>query len=137
MFEGEWTYYKRRRMDPLMNVSLVGGFDGKGNKYLGYVDQYGTLLEGDYLVAGLAHYYCKVLLSSYAKPDMDDQKARSVLEQCLRVLVYSDARASEHVQFCTITKSGVVIEPPVDIKTDWSHKAFIETTNEKIRSVAT
>ncbi len=120
-----------------MNVSLVGGFDGKGNKYLGYIDQFGTLLEGDYLVAGLAHYFCKVLLASYAKPDMTEAQARAVLEECMRVLVYRDARASERIQFCTITTKGVNIEAPFLIKSNWSHRQFIEQTNEKVRSVMT
>ena len=118
-----------------MNVSLVGGFDNDGNKYLGYIDQYGTKLDGDYLVAGMAQYFCKVLLSTYANPKMTEEQARAVLEQCMRVLVYKDARASEQVQFCTITAKGVVIDKPIEIKTQWDHKDFIQVTNEKLRSV--
>lgn len=124
-------------MDPLYNVSLVGGFDGKGKKYLGYIDQFGTLLEGDYLVAGMAHYFSKVLLSEFAKPDMTEAEAKRVLEECMRVLAYRDARASESIQFCVITSKGVVIEKPYEIKTMWTHKYFISETNEKIRSVMT
>ena len=122
-------------MDPLYNVTLVGGLDAEDKKYLGYIDQFGTLLEGDYLVAGLAHYFCKVLLASYAKPDMSEKTAKDVLEQCMRVLIYKDARCGEQVQFCKITKKGVEIEEPFTVTTTWSHKQFIEETNEKIRSV--
>ena len=133
---GEWTYARRRKMDPLMNTSIVGGVDNKGVKYLGYIDQYGTLLEGDFLVAGLAHYFCKVLLQSFAKPDMAEAQAREVLEMCMRVLVYRDARASERIQFCTVTKKGVTIDKPFDIKSMWTHRHFIEMTNDKIRAVS-
>ena len=124
-------------MDPLMNTSLVGGFDSKGNKYLAYIDMYGTLIEADYSVTGMAQYFCKVLLASYAKPDMTEAQARQVLEECMRVLIYKDARASERVQFCTITPKGVAIEKPIEIKSNWMHRQFIEKTNEKIRSVTT
>jgi len=133
----EWTYVRRRKIDPLFNVSIVGGVDNKGMKYLGYIDQYGTLLEGDFLVAGLAHYFCKVLLQSFSKPDMTEERAREVLEMCMRVLVYRDARASERIQICTVTKEGVKIEAPKNIKSMWTHKHFIEQTNDKIRAVST
>lgn len=124
-------------MDPLYNVSLVAGFDAKGEKYLGYIDQFGTLLEGDFLVAGLAHYLCKVLLQNYSKPTMSEADAKAVLQECMKILVYRDARASEYIQFCTITKKGVNIEAPIEIPTTWGHKQFIYETNEVIRSVKT
>lgn len=124
-------------MDPLMNSSLVGGFDNEGNRYLGYVDMYGTLLESDYLVGGMAHYFCKVLLSHQAKPDMTDAQAREVMEKCMRVLLYRDSRATEQIQFCTITAKGVEIEKPIEIKSEWGSKQFIETTNERIHSIKT
>ena len=122
-------------MDPLFNVTLVGGLDAQDNKYLGYIDQYGTLLEGDWMVSGLAHYFCKVLLASYAKPDMSEKAAREILEQCMRILIYKDARNGEKIQICKITKKGVEIEEPYTISTTWTHKQFVEETNEKIRSV--
>ncbi len=116
-------------------MTLVGGFDGTNNKYLGYIDPYGTRLEGDFAVAGFAQYFCKVLLQAKARPDMPEAEARTLLEQCMRVLVYRDARASEEIQFCTVTKKGAVIEKPYTIKSTWDHKAFIEHANEKIESM--
>lgn len=133
--KGEWCYFRRRRMDPLLNVSIVGGFDSTGKKFLGYIDPHGTLLEGDFLVGGLAQYFCKVLLSSCVKPNMTEADARAILEQCMRVLVYRDARASEEIQFCTVTTKGTVIEKPYSLKSKWDFKAFVEQTNDKIHSM--
>jgi 20S proteasome subunit beta 7 len=122
-------------MDPLYNITLVGGFDAKDEPYLGYVDLYGTLIVGDYLTAGLAQYFCRVLLATYAKPTMSEEEAKELLTQCMRVLVYRDARACEEVQFCLVTKRGVDIQKPVLINGNWTLRQFIEDTNEKIRSV--
>lgn len=129
-------YYRRTRMNPLYNVVLVGGFDQKGEKYLGYIDMYGTSLTGDYVVSGLAHYFCKVLLRDNWKPDMSEADGKALLEQCMKVLAYRDCRASERIQFCTITKAGVKIDAPYEVKGDWNYKFFLEEVNEKLRSVA-
>ena len=122
-------------MDPLLNVTIVGGFDAKGEPYLGYVDPYGTLLVGDYLTTGYSQYFCRVLLATYSRPTMSEADAKELLQQCMRVLVYRDARASEEIQFCLVTKRGVEIQKPILVKSTWTHRQFIEETNEKIRSV--
>ena len=133
----EWTYYRRRRMDPLMNTSLVAGFDNAGNKYLAFVDMYGTLLESDFALGGMAQYFCQVLLTNESKPDMTEDQARTILDKCMRVLMYRDSRAAEHIQFCTITAKGVTIEAHLEIKSDWSSKQFVNNTNEKIHNIKT
>lgn len=122
-------------MDPLYNTTLIGGFDNEGNKYLASVDIYGTLMEGDFQVGGMANHYCKVLLTKHANPDMNEEQARDAITKCMKVLFSGDTRANDQIQFCTITARGVTVEPPVTIKIEWDYKAFIGMTNDKIRSI--
>eukprot|EP00826_Nyctotherus_ovalis_P053663 TRINITY_DN699_c0_g1_i10.p1 TRINITY_DN699_c0_g1~~TRINITY_DN699_c0_g1_i10.p1 ORF type:complete len:208 (+),score=77.43 TRINITY_DN699_c0_g1_i10:218-841(+) len=130
-----WAYKRRRELDPLFNTTLIAGFDNEGKKYLASVDVYGTLLEADYLMGGMANHYCKVILSKGASPDMSEEQARAVLSQCLKILLSGDLRATDKVQFCTITKKGVAIESPIVIKTEWNYKLFAETTNEEVYAI--
>lgn len=118
-----------------MNTTLFGGFDNEGKAYLASVDMYGTLVESDFAVGGMASYYCKVILTKEADPKMPEEKAKEVLVKCLKVLLSGDSRASDRFQFCTITAKGVKIEAPVAIDIEWSYKQFIETTNEKLHSI--
>lgn len=122
-------------MDPLYNTTLIGGFDNEGKKYLASVDIYGTLIEADFSMGGMANYFCKVLLTKHAKPDMTEEQAREVITKCMKVLISGDTRASDQLQFCTITERGVTVEPPVTIKIEWDYRGFIEITNDKINSI--
>jgi 20S proteasome subunit beta 7 len=51
------NYQRRLKMDPLWNGSIIGGVT-KGEVFLGMVDLYGTKVEGNFLLTGLAAHYC-------------------------------------------------------------------------------
>jgi len=51
-------------MNPLWTMNVVGGFY-KGNRYLSYVDLYGTLLEDTNIVTGYAGYFAKPIIYNY------------------------------------------------------------------------
>ena len=45
-------------MDPLWNGTIIGGVDkNNGEKFLGHVDLYGTKIEANFLLNGLAAHY--------------------------------------------------------------------------------
>jgi 20S proteasome alpha/beta subunit len=45
--------------DPLWNGTIVGGVSkSNGEVFLGMVDLYGTKVEGNFLLTGLAAHYC-------------------------------------------------------------------------------
>lgn len=47
------------KMDPLWTGTIVGGFrKDTGESFLGTVDLYGTKIEGNFLLTGLAAHYC-------------------------------------------------------------------------------
>ena len=55
------NYQRRMKMDPLWNGSIIGGVS-QGQAFLGMVDLYGTKIESNFLLTGLAAHYCQVLM---------------------------------------------------------------------------
>lgn len=54
----------------------------------------------------------------------------------MRVMFYRDKRATDEIQICTITKeAGVKVHDAYRISSEWSHKFFIEKTNEFFRPI--
>lgn len=49
-------------MDPLWNGTIVGGVRDNGEVFLGMVDLFGTKIEGNFMLTGLAAHYCQVLM---------------------------------------------------------------------------
>lgn len=84
-------------MDPLYNSHVIGGVNPDGSKYLASVDMYGNIYEGNHLVTGLAHYFCNVLLANEWKEDLDENGAKKLLEDCMRVLFYRDKMQSDRI----------------------------------------
>lgn len=74
-----------------MISSVVGGVYN-GQKYLGQVDLFGTIIEDDYLVTGFANYLCKPLLHKW-KATSNEAEAKKVLADCFKVLFYRDCGA--------------------------------------------
>ena len=95
-----------------------------------------TIQCNNYLVTGLAHYFCNVLLTNAGKPeDLTEAAAKKVLEDCFRVLFYRDCGMSDRIQFCTITSRGVNHEEPYTFQSKWDFKSFAEITNEVTRDI--
>jgi len=124
------SYAKRNKMNPLYLTSILGGFY-KGNRYLGYVDMYGTMLEGTNLVTGYAGYFCKPLIWNYWNENQSEEEVRTLIKECFKVLFYRDAKASDRIQFCVINADGVKIEEPIVVETKWDHKLTANRANEK------
>jgi 20S proteasome subunit beta 7 len=58
-FLSRLCYQRRMKMDPLWNGSIVGGVKkDNGEVFLGMVDLYGTKIEANFLLTGLASHYC-------------------------------------------------------------------------------
>jgi 20S proteasome subunit beta 7 len=124
------SYAKRNKGSPLYMTSLIGGFYG-GKRYLAYVDMFGALLEGTNMTTGYAGYFCKPLIANYWKEDMSEKEVKDILKECFRILYYRDSKASDRIQFCTISADGVKIEEPFVVDTKWDHKLTVTRANEK------
>jgi 20S proteasome subunit beta 7 len=84
--------------DPLWNGSIIGGVrQDTGETFLGMVDLYGTKVEANFLLTGLAAHYCQVLMQNAWRPDLTEAEARAVIEDCMKVMFYRDKKASDEI----------------------------------------
>lgn len=91
-------YQRRSKVDPLWNQILVAGVGDKDDRiFLGQCDLYGSAFEGDTLATGYGAYIAQPLLRKAFRPDLTEDEARKVLIDCMRVLLYRDARTINKV----------------------------------------
>lgn len=69
--------------------------------FLGLVDLHGTNYEDETIATGYGGYIARPLMRKYYKPDLTEQEAKQILEMCLRVLYYRDARSLNRVSLIT------------------------------------
>ena len=50
---------------------------------------------------------------------IEEDEARLILERCMTVLWYRDARSSDQIQVGRVTRSGVSISAPYEISQNW------------------
>lgn len=119
-----YMYKKRSDMDPLWNSNVLAGVDPKtGQVFLGYVDLLGTTYESESIATGYGAYLAQPLLRNAIDAkgtQMTEQEAAELLEQCMRVLFYRDARSLDKVQYAKVTAEGVTISEPTKVSSDWS-----------------
>ena len=85
-------------MDPLWNSTIVGGVRrDTGEVFLGMVDMYGTKVEQNYQLTGLASHYCQVLMENKWNAFMTEAEARQLIEECMRVMFYRDKKATDDI----------------------------------------
>ena len=119
-------YNRRNKMNPLWNSLLIAGYSGTAST-LGYVDQRGLTFVEDYAATGYAAHLAMPLIRERWAADMDEAAARTLLEDCLRVLWYRDCKALNKVQIAKITSAGVVaISEPYAVETKWDYAAFVQ-----------
>lgn len=56
---------------------------------------------------------------------LTEQEARKVMEDCMRVLYYRDARSLNKLQIATIDVNGIRITDPFSLETSWGFAEFI------------
>jgi len=139
-------YNRRNKFDPLFNQLVLAGVSKVRDPttpnsfttqvFLGTVDYNGTYFEDNTIATGYGAYIARPLLRRAYKPKMTEREAREVLEDCMRVMYYRDARALNKVQFARVgvrkTEDGgsgeMVLEvaEAVELKTEWrqSEKAL-------------
>ncbi|KZW03151.1 proteasome endopeptidase complex, beta subunit [Exidia glandulosa HHB12029] len=115
-------YARRSKMDPLWNSLLVGGFkDGKS--FLGYVDLLGTTYTASTLATGYGSMIAQPLLRKYVEgreETLTEDEGKKIIEECMKVLFYRDARSINKYQIATITEKGISISESLSAHTEWS-----------------
>jgi 20S proteasome subunit beta 7 len=116
-------YDRRSNIDPLWNALVVGGFDSKTNeKFLGYVDLLGTTYQSTTIATGFGLHLSQPMLRKAVEgheSTLTEEEARAILEECLRVLFYRDARSINRFQIATIDAQGVRMSEPFSLPTSW------------------
>ncbi|KAH9942611.1 proteasome endopeptidase complex beta subunit [Amylocystis lapponica] len=115
-------YARRSKMNPLWNALLVGGVkDGK--RFLSYVDLLGTTYSAATIATGFGAYIALPLLRNAVEGREDqltEDAARHILQDCMRVLYYRDARSLNKYQIATVTATGVTISDAKPLDTNWA-----------------
>lgn len=120
-------YNRRSKYNPLWNVVVLGGFH-KGESFLGYVDKIGVAYESPTVANGFGAYIALPIMRDACEknPNMSEADAKALIERCMRILFYRDARSFNKYEITVITKDGVRIEPPTSATTDWSIAHMVE-----------
>ncbi|KAM9386176.1 proteasome subunit beta type-4 [Pholidichthys leucotaenia] len=113
-------YNRRSRMNPLWNTVVIGGFYN-GESFLGYVDKLGVAYEAPTVATGFGAYLAQPLMREVLenKVEISRQEAQELVERCLKVLYYRDARSYNRHEIAIVTKDGVEILGPLSSETNW------------------
>ncbi|KAJ3416536.1 Proteasome subunit beta type-7 [Chytridiales sp. JEL 0842] len=123
-------YGRRNKFNPLWNSLVVGGVK-KGEVFLGYVDLQGTTYQSDTIATGFGAHLAQPLLRKAVEnreggtESITEEEAKKIIEDCMRVLYYRDARSLNKFQRATITSAGVKITEPYSVSTEWGFAEFI------------
>lgn len=119
-------YNRRSKMNPLWNSIIVGGFTEDNLPFLKYIDLLGVTYGSSTLATGFGSYLAIPLLRQLIPNDkdyinVDEDQAKKVVMDSMRVLFYRDARSAEKFSMVTIKKEGIKFEKDI-VVTDQSWK---------------
>lgn len=111
-------YNRRSKLDPLWNVVLIAGYDGKDKPYLASVDLLGTTFTAPTLATGFGAHLAQPILrrkvpDEKAAEQLTKEEAVELIKECMKVLFYRDARSLDKYSIAVITK-----EAGVELKED-------------------
>ncbi|CAO1636083.1 unnamed protein product [Sympodiomycopsis kandeliae] len=121
-------YERRSKVDPLWNSFVLGGVSPpteshpQGKPFLGYVDLLGVTYQSSTIATGFGLHLAQPLLRKAVEGREDtltEDQARSILEGCMKVLFYRDARSLNRFQIATINAQGSTISAPKSVPTSW------------------
>ncbi|XP_064330850.1 proteasome subunit beta type-4 [Phalacrocorax carbo] len=113
-------YNRRSKINPLWNTVVIGGYyNGEG--FLGYVDMLGVAYEAPTLATGYGAYLAQPLMREALekKPSLTKEEARDLIERCMKILYYRDARSFNRYEVAIATEKGVEVEGPLTLEANW------------------
>ena len=119
-------YNRRCRLSPLWASVLIGGFSDDNKPFLSYIDPHGTVFKDTVMATGLGGYMALPLLREKGNPEMSEDEAKILLEDCLRILSQRDCRAHTTIQLAKVTHNEVTIEDPFTLEQNWNHSKFLQ-----------
>lgn len=121
-------YNRRSKFNPLWTQIVIAGYDDDEKPFLGYLDYHGTSYQDTVIATGFGSYFAIPLLRKQASPDMTESEARSLLEECMKILFARDCRAYNKIQVATITKDGTSVGAPYSLHPNWHFSTFVQPT---------
>lgn len=112
-------YGRRNKMDPLWNQVVTAGVRN-GVPFLGLSDLQGGSYQDTIIATGYGGHIALPLLRKAHRPDLTYDEAKTLMESCMRVLFYRDARSFYRIQLATVTAEGATVSAPYELATDWS-----------------
>lgn len=117
-------YGRRTKVNPLWNSLVVAGVKN-GESFLGYVDLQGTTYQSPTIATGFGGHLAQPLLRKAFEAagedpaNLSEADAIKLIDDCMRVLFYRDARSLNKIQRASITAKGVSITEPYVLSTEW------------------
>jgi len=113
-------YNRRSQFNPLWNTYLVVGWE-KEQPYLGYVDKIGMAYSAPSLASGFgAHMALPIIRDAMEKkPEMSQAEAVALIDRCMKLLYYRDARSLNKYQMAIVTKDGIEVKGPIKSDANW------------------
>lgn len=113
-------YNRRSKINPLWNTVVIGGFYN-GESFLGYVDMLGVAYEAPTLATGYGAALAQPLMREVLekKPSLIKEEARDLIERCMKILYYRDARSFNRYEVAIVTEKGVEVEGPLTLEANW------------------
>ena len=130
-------FNKRMRVDPYYNSHIVAGIHSKtGEKFLGTVDVHGNNFEGEYLLTGIANYFCNSILADHVTPELTLEGAKELMNKCFTALYYRDKTQGDKIQLVTINdNSEVTFEDTYTLESKWDYNFTTKMTNDETRDM--
>ncbi|CAH0019503.1 unnamed protein product [Clonostachys rhizophaga] len=105
-------YRRRSKFDPLWNHILVAGLDDEGKPFLAATDLLGTTYSAPSLATGYGSMLAQPIMRRHAPDEesaaeLSQETAIEVIQECMKVLFYRDARSMDRYSIAVITKDGV------------------------------
>ncbi|NWH76197.1 PSB4 protein, partial [Piaya cayana] len=113
-------YNRRCKINPLWNTVVVGGCYN-GESFLGYVDMLGVAYEAPTVATGYGAFLAQPLMREVLekKPNLTQEEARNLIERCMKILYYRDARSFNRYEIAIATEKGVEVEGPLTLEANW------------------
>jgi len=115
-------YHRRSKFNPLWNSLVVGGIKD-GEKFLGCVDLRGTTYQASTIATGYGAYLAQPMLRKAVEGREDtltEEEAKKIMNDCMRVLFYRDARSLNKIQMTIVNSTGVTTSKPYSLETEWA-----------------
>ncbi|KAF9941377.1 Proteasome subunit beta type-7 [Mortierella antarctica] len=126
IYEYLWRvmYNRRSKMNPLWNTFVLAGFD-KGERFLGAIDLKGTPYQSPSIATGFGSHLAQPILRKEletrgGEDNISEEDAVKIMQKCMKVLFYRDARSMNKFQLAKITENGVTISEPMTVETEWA-----------------